>query len=156
MVSLHAADMGDYLGDWTVRRERASVRTAPPTASSLFGSGEGKDDEQVPGNDPASRGSTTTGVWGPAGAPGGEEGRRRRLRLRHMVSGGLESHLRIRHAIVSRSRDAALVLLNLPPPPRSCWADPCSYFKLCDYLTNGLHRVLFVYGSGTEVLSPFI
>merc|ERR1712146_504495 len=58
----------------------------------------------------------------------------------------------LRACIMKHSKSADLVLLNLPPPPKISWREPSSYLKLVDFLTFGLPRVIFVYGSGVEAL----
>ncbi|CAK9238252.1 unnamed protein product [Sphagnum troendelagicum] len=51
--------------------------------------------------------------------------------------------------IVEQSKDAQLVLLNLPDHYKGM--EPTHYMEYCEELTDGLHRVLMVHGTGKEL-----
>ncbi|KAJ7563353.1 hypothetical protein O6H91_03G106500 [Diphasiastrum complanatum] len=51
--------------------------------------------------------------------------------------------------IVEHSRDAQLVLLNLPDHYQGM--QPCEYMEYCESLTKGLERVILVSGTGKEL-----
>jgi hypothetical protein len=50
---------------------------------------------------------------------------------------------------VEQSKDAQLVLLNLPDHYKGM--EPTHYMEYCEELTDGLHRVLMVHGTGKEL-----
>ena len=58
---------------------------------------------------------------------------------------------RLNAKILSYSKDAQLVVLNLPDPIRGI--APNIYMEYCESLVASLRRVLFVHGCGKEVWS---
>ncbi|XP_067651390.1 solute carrier family 12 member 6-like [Haliotis asinina] len=56
--------------------------------------------------------------------------------------------------IKDKSRDAQLVILNLPSPPTS-ETRQSHYMSFLEALTEGLDRVLMVHGSGSEVITIY-
>lgn len=128
VVGLDLQDMGEYGEDWTIRRKHA--QPAAEQRSSLSGAFAGGGQAQSADPPPSSSAS---------GRLGGTS---------HIDEGS-----KIQKAIVMHSRESALVLINLPPPPKSAWVDPMPYFRLVEALTGELQRVILVYGSGAEVLT---
>ena len=164
VVSLDFSDMGAYGTDWTIRRQKrdAGGRTpgrSQPSLASLFVDPRSteplpsvKEEGKSTGLGLGLGSESGVGLGLGLGQPTAAEAPRPAA-ASHQDDQG---HVRIRRAIVEHSSDAALVLINLPPPPKTSWADPLSYFQLVEYLTTGLSRVVYVYGSGAEVLSHFI
>jgi hypothetical protein len=151
VVGLDLQDMGEYGEDWTVRRRRnEKVDQQRSALAGVFGEAQpagtaeasyatGGATQQQPPPPPLQP--------APAPAPG------------PAALGGaahIDEGSKIQRAIVENSRDSALVLVNLPPPPKSAWVDPVPYFKLVEHLTGELPRVILVYGSGVECLTTYI
>ena len=68
----------------------------------------------------------------------------------------MHSAVRLNREIVERSRDAKLVLINLPSPPsKQSSLAAYSYMEYVDVLTEGLDRLLLMRGSGREVITIF-
>jgi potassium/chloride transporter 4/5/6 len=68
----------------------------------------------------------------------------------------MHSAVRLNQQIQERSRDAKLVLINLPsPPPKQSSLAAYSYMEYVDVLTEGLDRLLLMRGSGREVITIF-
>ncbi len=68
----------------------------------------------------------------------------------------MHSAVRLNQQIRERSRDAKLVLINLPsPPPNQSSLAAYSYMEYVDVLTEGLDRLLLMRGSGREVITIF-
>ncbi|CAF3676258.1 unnamed protein product [Adineta steineri] len=68
----------------------------------------------------------------------------------------MHSAVRLNQAIRERSRDAKLVLINLPSPPtKQSSLAAYSYMEYVDVLTEGLDRLLLMRGSGREVITIF-
>ncbi|CAF4804212.1 unnamed protein product, partial [Rotaria socialis] len=68
----------------------------------------------------------------------------------------MHSAVRLNQQIRDRSHDAKLVLINLPPPPsQQTSLAAFSYMEYVDALTEGLHRLLLMRGSGREVITIF-
>ncbi|CAJ0932342.1 unnamed protein product, partial [Mesorhabditis belari] len=65
----------------------------------------------------------------------------------------MNTSVRLNNVILENSPNSQLVLLNLPHPPRSREAFIHSYTAYLDVLTENLKRVLFIGGSGKEVIS---
>merc|ERR1719187_1072246 len=61
----------------------------------------------------------------------------------------MHTAVKLNEAIVSKSHDAKLVILNLPGPPKTPGTDrDSSYMEFLEVLTEGLERVLMVRGGG--------
>ncbi|CAM4750181.1 unnamed protein product [Rotaria magnacalcarata] len=68
----------------------------------------------------------------------------------------MHSAVRLNQQIRDRSHDAKLVLINLPSPPsKQTSLAAFSYMEYVDALTEGLHRLLLMRGSGREVITIF-
>lgn len=68
----------------------------------------------------------------------------------------MHSAVRLNQQIRDRSKDAQLVLINLPSPPtKQTSLTAFSYMEYIDALTEGLDRVLLMRGSGQEVITIF-
>jgi len=68
----------------------------------------------------------------------------------------MHTAVKLNEAIVSRSHDAKLVILNLPGPPKVLVDDSdYSYMEFLEVLTEGLERVLMVRGGGREVITIY-
>ncbi|KAG7482068.1 solute carrier family 12 member 4 [Solea senegalensis] len=66
----------------------------------------------------------------------------------------MHTAVKLNEAIVNRSHDARLVLLNMPGPPRNTDGDE-NYMEFLEVLTEGLERVLLVRGGGREVITIY-
>ncbi|KAM5264121.1 solute carrier family 12 member 7 isoform 2-T2 [Ctenodactylus gundi] len=66
----------------------------------------------------------------------------------------MHTAVKLNSAILSRSQDAQLVLLNMPGPPRNRQGDE-NYMEFLEVLTEGLNRVLLVRGGGREVITIY-
>jgi len=62
---------------------------------------------------------------------------------------------RLNQVILSRSKDSALVMLNMPDIWGTSPDDCASYLAFCECLVKGLDRVIFVHSSGNEVVQIF-
>merc|ERR1711874_659852 len=68
----------------------------------------------------------------------------------------MHTAVKLNEAIVSRSHDAKLVILNLPGPPKVLVDDSdYSYMEFLEVLTEGFERVLMVRGGGREVITIY-
>lgn len=68
----------------------------------------------------------------------------------------MHTAVKLNEAIVAKSHDAKLVILNLPGPPKTVGKDKdCSYMEFLEVLTEGLERVLMVRGGGREVITIY-
>lgn len=56
--------------------------------------------------------------------------------------------------IVKKSKEAKLVLLNMPGPPKNRNGEE-NYMEFLEVLTEGLNRVLLVRGGGREVITIY-
>ncbi|KAJ1358738.1 hypothetical protein KIN20_017240 [Parelaphostrongylus tenuis] len=65
----------------------------------------------------------------------------------------MNTAVRLNHVIRENSPSSQLVLLNLPRPPKFKSTFQHSYMIYLDVLTENLQRVLFIGGSGKEVIS---
>ncbi|XGW13283.1 hypothetical protein V3C99_013708 [Haemonchus contortus] len=65
----------------------------------------------------------------------------------------MNTAVRLNHVINESSPNSQLVLLNLPRPPKHRTTFQHNYMVYLDVLTENLQRVLFVGGSGKEVVS---
>ncbi|BFZ13089.1 hypothetical protein BsWGS_16128 [Bradybaena similaris] len=66
----------------------------------------------------------------------------------------MHTAVRLNEHIVDKSKDAQLVILNLPAPPKSD-AGSENYMEFLEVLTEGIERVLMVRGSGREVITIY-
>ncbi|XP_061111238.1 solute carrier family 12 member 7-like isoform X1 [Conger conger] len=66
----------------------------------------------------------------------------------------MHTAVKLNEAIVSKSQDAQLVLLNMPGPPRSKDGDE-NYMEFLEVLMEGLNHVLLVRGGGREVITIY-
>ncbi|KAM3871926.1 solute carrier family 12 member 5b [Diretmus argenteus] len=66
----------------------------------------------------------------------------------------MHTALRLNEVIVEKSKEAKLVLLNMPGPPKNRMGDE-HYMEFLEVLTEGLNRVLLVRGSGREVITIY-
>ena len=66
----------------------------------------------------------------------------------------MNTSVKLNELIVDKSRDARLVLLNLPAPPHHLEHED-NYMEFLDVLTEGLERVLMVRGGGREVITIY-
>ncbi|KAJ8336417.1 hypothetical protein SKAU_G00376370 [Synaphobranchus kaupii] len=66
----------------------------------------------------------------------------------------MHTAVKLNEALVSKSQEAQLVLLNMPGPPRSKDGDE-NYMEFLEVLMEGLNRVLLVRGGGREVITIY-
>ncbi|KAJ3586102.1 hypothetical protein NHX12_012503 [Muraenolepis orangiensis] len=66
----------------------------------------------------------------------------------------MHTALRLNEVIVKKSKEAKLVLLNMPGPSKNRMADH-NYMEFLEVLTEGLNRVLLVRGGGREVITIY-
>uniref|UniRef100_A0A673A4W9 Solute carrier family 12 member 5b n=1 Tax=Sphaeramia orbicularis TaxID=375764 RepID=A0A673A4W9_9TELE len=66
----------------------------------------------------------------------------------------MHTALRLNEVITKKSKEAKLVLLNMPGPPRNRVGDE-NYMEFLEVLTEGLNRVLLVRGGGREVITIY-
>ncbi|KAM9786123.1 solute carrier family 12 member 5-like [Neosynchiropus ocellatus] len=66
----------------------------------------------------------------------------------------MHTALRLNEAIVKKSKEAKLVLLNMPGPPKNRVGEE-NYMEFLEVLTEGLNRVLLVRGGGREVITIY-
>uniref|UniRef100_A0A8C4MYG7 Solute carrier family 12 member 5 n=1 Tax=Equus asinus asinus TaxID=83772 RepID=A0A8C4MYG7_EQUAS len=66
----------------------------------------------------------------------------------------MHTAVRLNEVIVKKSRDAKLVLLNMPGPPRNRNGDE-NYMEFLEVLTEHLDRVMLVRGGGREVITIY-
>ncbi|KAK0155092.1 Solute carrier family 12 member 5 [Merluccius polli] len=62
----------------------------------------------------------------------------------------MHTALRLNEVILKKSKEAKLVLLNMPGPPKNRMGDE-NYMEFLEVLTEGLNRVLLVRGGGREM-----
>ena len=65
----------------------------------------------------------------------------------------MNTSIRLNHVIKENSPDSQLILLNLPHASRKKENFIYSYMSYLDVLTEDLKRVLFIGGSGREVIT---
>ncbi|VDK34014.1 unnamed protein product [Gongylonema pulchrum] len=70
------------------------------------------------------------------------------------VTSEAHSAVRLNAKIFEQSNTSALVVLNLPEPPKK-ESSLGNYMEYLSVLTHKLHRVLLVRGSGTEVITMY-
>jgi len=66
----------------------------------------------------------------------------------------MHTAVHLNEMIVERSKDAQLVMMNLPGPPKN-EAGEENYMEFLEVLTEGLDRVLMVRGGGREVITIY-
>ncbi|CAH1779571.1 unnamed protein product [Owenia fusiformis] len=66
----------------------------------------------------------------------------------------MHTAVRLNEVIVQKSHEAALVLINLPGPPKNVAGNE-NYMEFLEVLTEGLDRVLMVRGGGREVITIY-
>ncbi|KAI1902138.1 hypothetical protein AGOR_G00041620 [Albula goreensis] len=66
----------------------------------------------------------------------------------------MHTAVKLNEAVVSKSQEAQLVLLNMPGPPRNRDGDE-NYMEFLEVLMEGLNRVLLVRGGGREVITIY-
>uniref|UniRef100_A0A8C5CGF9 Solute carrier family 12 member 5b n=1 Tax=Gadus morhua TaxID=8049 RepID=A0A8C5CGF9_GADMO len=66
----------------------------------------------------------------------------------------MHTALRLNEVILKKSKEAKLVLLNMPGPPKNRMGDE-NYMEFLEVLTEGLNRVLLVRGGGREVITIY-
>ncbi|XP_062315143.1 solute carrier family 12 member 5b isoform X2 [Osmerus eperlanus] len=66
----------------------------------------------------------------------------------------MHTALRLNDVIMKKSKEAKLVLLNMPGPPKNRMGDE-NYMEFLEVLTEGLNRVLLVRGGGREVITIY-
>ncbi|KAK3531811.1 hypothetical protein QTP70_029726 [Hemibagrus guttatus] len=66
----------------------------------------------------------------------------------------MHTAVKLNEAVVNKSQDAHLVLLNMPGPPKNKGGDE-NYMEFLEVLMEGLERVLLVRGGGREVITIF-
>ncbi|CAB1336097.1 unnamed protein product [Coregonus sp. 'balchen'] len=66
----------------------------------------------------------------------------------------MHTALRLNEVIMKKSKEAKLVLLNMPGPPKNCMGEE-NYMEFLEVLTEGLNRVLLVRGGGREVITIY-
>uniref|UniRef100_A0A7N6C164 Solute carrier family 12 member 7a n=1 Tax=Anabas testudineus TaxID=64144 RepID=A0A7N6C164_ANATE len=66
----------------------------------------------------------------------------------------MHTAVKLNEAIVRKSRDSHLVLLNMPGPPKNKKGDE-NYMEFLEVLMEGLDRVLLVRGGGCEVITIY-
>uniref|UniRef100_A0A8C9VJ81 Solute carrier family 12 member 5b n=1 Tax=Scleropages formosus TaxID=113540 RepID=A0A8C9VJ81_SCLFO len=66
----------------------------------------------------------------------------------------MHTALKLNEVIVKKSKEAKLVLLNMPGPPRNRTGEE-NYMEFLEVLTEGLNRVLLVRGGGQEVITIY-
>jgi len=67
----------------------------------------------------------------------------------------MHSAVELNKKILEKSRDASLVLMNIPAPPKKQGLADYNYMAYLQASTEGLNRVLLVRGSGREVITIF-
>ncbi|MEQ2267447.1 hypothetical protein XENORESO_006169 [Xenotaenia resolanae] len=66
----------------------------------------------------------------------------------------MHTAMRLNEVIIKKSKEAKLVLLNMPGPPKNRVGDE-NYMEFLEVLTDGLNRVLLVRGGGREVITIY-
>ncbi|GBM72323.1 Solute carrier family 12 member 4 [Araneus ventricosus] len=66
----------------------------------------------------------------------------------------MHTAVKLNEVITSKSKDAQLVFINLPGPPK-IKAGEENYMEFIEVLTEGLERVLMVRGGGREVITIY-
>ncbi|XP_034743915.1 solute carrier family 12 member 7-like isoform X2 [Etheostoma cragini] len=66
----------------------------------------------------------------------------------------MHTAVKLNEAVLKKSRDSELVLLNMPGPPKNKKGDD-NYMEFLEVLMDGLDRVLLVRGGGREVITIY-
>ncbi|XP_049611686.1 solute carrier family 12 member 5b isoform X1 [Syngnathus scovelli] len=66
----------------------------------------------------------------------------------------MHTALRLNEVITKKSKEAKLILLNMPGPPKNRTGEE-NYMEFLEVLTEGLNRVLLVRGGGREVITIY-
>lgn len=66
----------------------------------------------------------------------------------------MHTAMRLNEVITKKSKEAKLVLLNMPGPPKNRVGNE-NYMEFLEVLTEGLNRVLLVRGGGREVITIY-
>ncbi|KAK2851569.1 hypothetical protein Q5P01_007845 [Channa striata] len=66
----------------------------------------------------------------------------------------MHTAMRLNEVIIKKSKEAKLVLLNMPGPPKNRMGNE-NYMEFLEVLTEGLNRVLLVRGGGREVITIY-
>ncbi|XP_061591860.1 solute carrier family 12 member 5b [Cololabis saira] len=66
----------------------------------------------------------------------------------------MNTAMRLNEVITKKSKEAKLVLLNMPGPPKNRMGEE-NYMEFLEVLTEGLNRVLLVRGGGREVITIY-
>ncbi|KAJ4934867.1 hypothetical protein JOQ06_007648 [Pogonophryne albipinna] len=66
----------------------------------------------------------------------------------------MHTAMRLNEVIMKKSKEAKLVLLNMPGPPKNRVGNE-NYMEFLEVLTEGLNRVLLVRGGGREVITIY-
>uniref|UniRef100_A0A672HXI2 Solute carrier family 12 member 5b n=1 Tax=Salarias fasciatus TaxID=181472 RepID=A0A672HXI2_SALFA len=66
----------------------------------------------------------------------------------------MHTAMRLNEVITKKSKEAKLVLLNMPGPPKNRVGEE-NYMEFLEVLTEGLNRVLLVRGGGREVITIY-
>ncbi|XP_078120934.1 solute carrier family 12 member 7-like isoform X2 [Sander vitreus] len=66
----------------------------------------------------------------------------------------MHTAVKLNEAVLKKSRDSQLVLLNMPGPPKNKKGDD-NYMEFLEVLMDGLDRVLLVRGGGREVITIY-
>jgi len=67
----------------------------------------------------------------------------------------MHSAVELNKKILEKSKDASLVLMNIPSPPKGHGSADYNYMAYIQASMEGLNRVLLVRGSGREVITIF-
>uniref|UniRef100_A0A8D3DTI0 Solute carrier family 12 member 5b n=1 Tax=Scophthalmus maximus TaxID=52904 RepID=A0A8D3DTI0_SCOMX len=136
---------------------RGSIRRKNPSASrSQHSAEEGtsvaerpEEEAQLIHSKNASTPTSPTSPTSPAGPAGGAATwTDNRGQTRYMTS------MRLNELIMKKSKEAKLVLLNMPGPPKNRVGNE-NYMEFLEVLTEGLNRVLLVRGGGREVITIY-
>ena len=71
------------------------------------------------------------------------------------VRNKMHSAARLNQLILDKSRQAQLVLINLPKVPRTTLNADYAYIEFVDQLCAGIYRCMLVKGGGREVITIF-
>ncbi|CAL8368947.1 unnamed protein product [Boreogadus saida] len=66
----------------------------------------------------------------------------------------MHTAVKLNAAVLTKSQNAELVLLNMPGPPRNAEGDQ-NYMEFLEVLMEGLERVLLIRGGGREVITIY-
>lgn len=66
----------------------------------------------------------------------------------------MHTAVKLNEAVVKKSQNSELVLLNMPGPPKNKKGDE-NYMEFLEVLMEGLDRVLLVRGGGREVITIY-